>query len=565
MVWPYRRRLTLAIVLASGAVVGVVLVPLLVGHAVNEITDRDRDGLVLAVVALSVVGVVIGVSQGARQRIALRVSLDVEYDVRNRFYEHLQRVQLGYIDEQQVGQLVSRGTVDLRQIRLFVGSGISSLAQDFGTILLAAGVMFALDADLAAITLSPVPVIIVTVVVYQRIIVPVLSELRRRIGVLSVIAVENISGVRLVRAFVREPVAIRRYREAAALMVEQAMRTVRLQATYIPTMNALPTLGLIAVLFYGGHQALSGSISVGEFTSFYTYVLILVEPASRIAYWMVIVQQAIAGAGRINEILSHPVEDPAAGAPPLADRPADLELRSAGLSFPGSGPVLSAIDLGAAPKRTVAVVGPTGSGKTTLLALINRLYIADSGVVEVDGRPVGQIELASLRRGASVAAMDDFLFSFSVRENIAYGRPDASDDEVREAARLAQAVEFIDKLPHGYDTPVGSRGVELSGGQRERISLARALLTHSQILLLDNPTGSLDADTEARALAALAEHLRDRTTVIVAYRVAPLALADEVVMLEEGRVVARGGHEHLLATNERYRTLVGGDDPGGSI
>ena len=558
----HRRRVAFAALLSLGAIVGLVLIPLLVGDAVNYIAAGDRGGLIRSGVALVGVAFLAALSQGARQRIAGRVSVDVEYELRNRFFGHLQDVDLKFLQTQPVGQLLSRGTVDVMQIRNFLGAGISSLAQDFGTILLAAVVMFSLDVDLAALTLAPVPLIVGSVVLYQRKAVPLLKETRRRIGVLAAIAEENINGVRLIRAFVRERVAIERYHRAATQMVDAAMKAVRLEAFYTPTMTLLPNLGLIAVLLYGGHQALNGHISVGEFASFYTYVLMLVDPAGRIAYWMVLIQEALAGEARLDEILGHPAEASGTPAGHLAARPASVSMHGASLEYPGSGRVLEDVDLEVPGTAAVAIVGTTGSGKSSLLALVNRLYDPDAGFVEVDGRPAEEIELASLRGATAVAADDDFLFSWSVRDNIAYGRPQASAEEVRGAARRAKADEFIDQLPHGYDTFVGARGLGLSGGQRQRIALARALLTGPRILLLDNATGSLDTRTESAVLADLAEHLHDCTTLMVAYRPSSLELADRVVMLDAGRIVAQGTHAELLSSNADYRQLIGRELPG---
>jgi ATP-binding cassette subfamily B protein len=558
----HRGRVVLAAVLSFGAVAGLVLTPLLVGDAVNQINQGDKHGLLIAGAGLIGAAVLAAFSQGARQRIAGHVSVEVEYELRNRFFGHLQHVSLRFLQTQQVGQLLSRGTVDVTQIRNFLGPGISSLAQDFGTILLSAVVMFALDPDMAALALSPVPLIVVSAVLYQRKAVPLLKETRRRIGVLATIAQENISGVRLIRAFVRERIAIERYRVAAQEMVVAALRAVRLESFYTPTMVLLPNLGLIAVLLYGGYQALNGAISVGEFAAFYTYVLMLVDPAGRIAYWMVLVQEAVAGEQRVDEILTHPVEQAGGSAEDLPAGPAAVSIAGASMRYPGTDPVLEGVDLEVPPAGAVAIVGTTGSGKSTLLALVNRLYDVESGVVEVAERPVDQIELDSLRRGSAAAVDDDFLFSWSVRDNIAYGRPDATDEEVREAARRAHAHEFIENLSQGYDTPVGSRGLGLSGGQRERLAMARALLVGPRILLLDNATGSLDAGTEAQVLEDLSRHLHDCTTLMVAYRTSTLTLADWIVVLDAGRIVAQGTHGELLDSSPRYRELVGRDEPG---
>ena len=553
----HRAKVVVAALLSAGAIVGQVLIPLLVGDAVNQIDDGNRGGLVRSGLALLGAALLAAVSQGLRQRVAGEVSVAVAYEERNRYFGHLQDVDLKFLHAQPVGQLLSRGTVDMNQIQAFLGSGVSSLAQDAGTILLAAVVMFALDWDLALLALSPVPLIIISVAFYQRRAVPLLKETRSRIGVLAAIAEENISGVRLIRSFVREPIEISRYRKAAGEMVDAAMRAVRLESFYTPTMTLLPSLGLFVVLLYGGHEALNGGISVGEFASFYTYVLMLVDPAGRIAYWMVMIQEAQAAQQRLQDIMSHPVEG---GAPSVARMPegsGSVALRGASLSYEGAGKILDGVDLDVAAGSKLAIVGSTGSGKSSLLLLVNRLYDPDSGVVEVDGQPAERFELESLRRGVSAAVDGDFLFSWSVRDNIAYGRPDAADEQVREAARRAHADEFIDKLPQGYDTPVGSRGLALSGGQRERIALARALIMDPGILLLDNATGGLDARTEAAVLDELRRSLGAVTTLMVAYRAQTLSIADRIVVLERGRVVAQGTHEELLASSERYRELIG--------
>ena len=530
----HRGRVVLAAVLSAGAIAGLVATPLLIGVAVDQIDDGDDRGLYLAGLGLVGAALLASISQGFRQRIAGHVAVSVEYELRNRFFGHLQGVSLRFLQTQPIGQLLSRGTVDITQIRNFIGPGVSSLAQDFGTVVFSAIVMFILDPDLAALALAPVPLIVFSVVIYQRQAVPLLKETRRRIGVLATIADENINGVRLIRAFVRERIAIQRYGRAAAKMVEAAMRAVRVESIYTPTMILLPNLGLLAVLLYGGYQAIDGAISVGEFATFYTYVLMLVDPAGRIAYWMVLVQEAMAGEQRVDEILTHPAENVEADAGELPAGPAAVSIKGATMSYPGTDPVLEGVDLEVPATGAVAIVGATGSGKSTLLTLINRLYDAESGVVAVDARPVDEIELNSLRRGTAAAVDDDFLFSWSVRDNIAYGRPDATDEEVREAASRAHADDFIEALPQGYDTPVGSRGLGLSGGQRERLAMARALMVRPRILLLDNATGSLDAGTESAVLEDLAKRLHDTTTVMVAYRTSTLALADTVVVLDEG-------------------------------
>jgi ATP-binding cassette subfamily B protein len=341
-------------------------------------------------------------------------------------------------------------------------------------------------------------------------------------------------------------------------MLTPSLGAVRVQAHFTPTLALIPNLGMVAVLAYGGTQAAQGSISVGEFASFFTYALLLVGPASTVAYWMTMVQQAVAAAERVREVLDHPpAVASASGAAPLDVKPPAVAFRGVSTSRADSSGRLDEIDLEIGARRTVAVTGAPGAGQAALLGLVNRLYDPVAGTVEVDGLEARELELPSLRRSVASALDDDFLFATSIRDNIAYGRPDAGDAEIRAAAERAQAAEFIDRLDAGYETPVGNRGRALSGGQRERVALARALLAAPGVLMLNNATGSLDAHTAAEALRDLAAHMDDWTTVMVAYSARALDLADEVVVLRDGRIWARGSHRELMADNPYYRSLIG--------
>ncbi|MQA75502.1 MAG: ATP-binding cassette domain-containing protein, partial [Solirubrobacterales bacterium] len=427
---PYRGQLALATAVAAGAILAVVAVPLLVGKGVDEIQDGDEAGILRAALAIGAVGLIGSLSQAARQLLAGRLGLRVVYDLRQRYYAHLQDLDLETIGSLPTGQLVSRGTVDLRPIRFFLGAGIPSLAQDVGSILLAALVMFTLDADLAALTLAPVPVLVVAILLYDRAATPRLAEVRQRIGELARIAQENIVGVRLVKAFSRERIESKRFRSSAAEMLASALTATRIEARFTPTLAAIPSLGLLVVLLYGGHQAIDGEISVGEFTSFFTYALLLIGPAATIAYWMTMVQQAIASTDRIAEILERrPRIASAPGSTPVPRR-AEVSFRDVRAGHRGHL-ALEGIELEIHPRRAVAVVGASGSGKSTLLGLINRLHDPRSGSVEFGGRPATELDLTSLRRSVAVAADDDFLFSGTVGENIAFGRPTASEEEIR--------------------------------------------------------------------------------------------------------------------------------------
>jgi ABC-type multidrug transport system fused ATPase/permease subunit len=562
---PYRRQLAVAVAVALGAIISVVSIPLLVGHGINEIDSGSESGVILAGAAILAVGVLGALSQAGRQWIAGRLGLEVEYDLRNRYFSHLLDVELGFLERQQTGQLVSRGSSDLRPIRFFLGAGIPSLAQDVGTIVVAAAVMLALDPALAAVTLAPLPLFIGAAVLYQRRSTPLLLRTRERVGELAEIAEENVVGASLVRAAVREDAEVGRFRRSAASMLEAAIDSVRVQARYTPTLSLLANLSMLAVLAYGGTRAAGGAITVGEFASFFTYALLLIGPASTIAYWMTMVQQAVAAGERVREVLEHP---PALasheGAAPVRNEPAAISFKRAAVTRPDGARLLDGIDLEIDARRTIAVIGPPGSGHDSLLGLVNRLYDPDSGSVAIAGVELRDLELASLRQTVATAHDDDFLFSTTVRENIAYGRPDATDEEIRGAAERAQAADFIAELSEGYDSDVGTRGRSLSGGQRERLVLARALLDNPGILLLNNATGSLDAHTRAEALDDLAAHIGDWTTLMISYASRALRLADEVIVIREGRIVARGTHDELIAGDPFYRSLVGDEGNAGA-
>ena len=338
------------------------------------------------------------------------------------------------------------------------------------------------------------------------------------------------------------------------------MDAAHLRALYQPLMGFLPILGLGVVLVYGGVQVIDGAMTLGEFVAFYLYLTLLLVPFRSLGMLIGQAQRAIAGGTRIFEVLD--TEADVRDAPGATAMPAgDGAIRFDGVSFaydPDGPPVLDGIDLDIPAGRSVAIIGPTGSGKTTLTQLIPRYYDATAGSVLVDGADVRGVRLDALRAEVGVVSQDPFLFSTSVRENIAYGRPEATDEEVRRAARMAQAEEFIDALPEGFDTVVGERGYTLSGGQRQRVAIARALITDPRILILDEATASVDASTEREIQSALAAVMEGRTTLVIAHRLSTVALADELVVLERGRVAARGTHDELYETSDVYREIHDG-------
>jgi ABC-type multidrug transport system fused ATPase/permease subunit len=553
---PYKRGVIVSFVLAAAAMGVSVLIPYLVGRTVDEIRGDGTDLWPLGI-AVAVAGILrLGFSV-ARRLVAGRISLGVEYDLRNRMYEHLQSLELAFFDSQQTGQLMSRATVDLQSVRFFLGYGLIFLAQSAITILIAAVVMFALDPFLALVALAPTPWVIWIAFRYGQRNRPATQEVQQRIAELTAEAEENIGGVRVVKAFAQEQRQLRRFSKAVARVFDQSMVSTRLRAFYSPFIGFLPQLGLAALLLVGGRQAINGSITVGEFIAFYGYVLMLTGPMRWLGMALGMAQRAVASGARVFELLDRAPQLVAApDAEPLPPGGGRVELRGVTFGYDGGEPVIRDIDLDVEAGQTVALVGPTGSGKTTLVMLIPRLYDTDRGAILVDGVDVRALDPASLRGEVAVVSDDAFLFSAPLGENIAYARPDATDDEIREAAERAGLGELLEELPEGLDTLVGERGLTLSGGQRQRVAIARALLAEPRILILDDATSSVDATTESRIKAALAEVMEGRTTFVIAHRLSTIALADEVVVLEDGELAARGTHDELLETSPLYREIA---------
>jgi ABC-type multidrug transport system fused ATPase/permease subunit len=554
---PYRRALLGSLGLASLAVVGGVAIPFLVGHIVDAIERGERDRILPLVIAILGAGTLRLTLSVSRRLIAGRVSLGVEYDLRNRLYAHLQALELGFFDGQQVGQLMSRATVDLQSVRFFLGYGLIFIVQNFLTILLAAAAMVYLKPSLAAITLAPVPFVIVAAARYGRYSRPALQEVQQRIAELTADAEENVSGVRVVKAFAREREQLARFQDKVGRVFDQSMYSTRLRAFYNPMISFLPNLGLAAVLLIGGRQVINGSLTLGEFTAFYSYVLMLMFPMRMLGIALGMAQRAVASGNRIFQVLDRKpeIENPP-NACTLPPGDGHVQFVGATLSYNGGPPALSEVDLDVKGGETVAVVGPTGSGKTTLAATIPRLYDLSAGTVLIDGIDVRALDLESLRSEVAIVPDDGFLFSATVRENIAYARPDATEEEIELAARRAQIHSFVSGLPDGYDTRVGERGLTLSGGQRQRIAIARALVTDPRILILDDATASVDASTEREIKEALREVMRGRTTFIIAHRLSTIALADRVIVMDGGRLVAQGTHEELVDESPLYREIV---------
>jgi ATP-binding cassette subfamily B protein len=555
---PYRRAVIGSLVFAWLAMGMTVLIPWLVGQAVNAVqppTDRS----VILPLALAIVGAGIlrlGLTV-VRRLIAGRVSVAVEFDLRERLYRHLQALELGFFDAQQTGQLMSRATVDLQSIRFFLGYGLIFLTQNALTILLASVVMFAIKPWLAALALAPVPIVVLSAARYNRRSRPAVQEIQQRLAELTAEVEESISGIRIVKAFARERHMLERFRRSVVRVFDQNIYSTRLQAFYSPMLGFLPSLGLAAVLLVGGREVINGGLSLGDFAAFYTYLIMLTVPMRLLGMSLGMAQRAVASGNRLFEILDREprIESPP-NAPPLPDGPGRVHVRSVSLAYDGGAPALEGVDLSVEAGRIVALVGPTGSGKTSLVGLLARLYDPTRGAIEIDGADVRSVDLRSLRSQVAFVADESFLFSASVAENIAYAQPEASVEDIELAARRAQAHGFIERLPDRYDTLIGERGLTLSGGQRQRVAIARALLVDPRILILDDATSSVDAKTEAAIKAGLREAMVGRTTFIVAHRMSTISLADEVVVMDGGRVVDRGTHSELIERCALYAEIA---------
>jgi ABC-type multidrug transport system fused ATPase/permease subunit len=555
---PYRAGAAWSLVLAALAMVATVAIPWLTGQAIDGVESGDEAQLRRFALFVAIAAVIRLAFSVARRLVAGRVSLGVELDLRNLMYRHLQGLELAFFDGQQTGQLMSRATVDLQSVRFFLGYGLVFITQSALTIGLAAVAMFLVDPFLAALSLLPVPFVVLVAARYGRRSRPALQEVQQRIAELTADVEENVSGVRVVKAFAAEPRQLERFEGSVGRVFGQSMVATRIRAFYNPFIGFLPSIGLAVVLLVGGRQVINGSLSLGDFTAFYTYLLMLIAPMRTLGLALGMAQRATASGARLFQILDRAPEVVApAGAPPLPEGRGRVELRNVTFTYERAGaPALADVDLAVEAGTTVALVGGTGSGKTTLVQLLARLYDVDEGAVLIDGADVRAVDLDALRGAISVVDDDPFLFSATVHENIAYGRPEATREEVVRAAERAQAAGFIGELPEGYDTRVGERGLTLSGGQRQRIAIARALLSDPRILVLDDATSSVDASTEQAIKQALREVMAGRTTFVIAHRLSTIALADEIVVLEHGRIAARGTHEELLETSELYSEIA---------
>ena len=536
--------------------------PLLIGRAIDEGIGPRRLGVIFVVVGwlvgLALARALFTFLQGY---LAERASQGVAYDLRDALFERIERLSFSYYDRVQTGQLVTRLTSDVEQIRTFAGSGVVQLANAVVMLLGTTVVLLYLDWQLALVALAIVPIIAVLLVRFVGRIRPLFREVQQTLGRLNTVLQEDLLGMRVIRAFAREDYETARYTSVNDELLEKNLTTVRVFSNNFPFVFLFANLGTLAIIWFGGWQVIDGRLSVGDLVAFNTLLGFMLFPILTIGFLSASISRAGASSQRVFDVLDAPLDvKDAPDASILLPLSCRVDFDNVSFRYPGSArDILASVSFTARPGQTVAVLGTTGSGKSTLVNLIPRFYDVTGGAVRLDGNDVRDVTLSSLRSQIGIVLQETRLFSGTVRDNVAFGKPDATDEEVVAAAEAAQAGEFIRGLSDGYETVIGERGIGLSGGQRQRIAIARALLIDPRLLILDDSTSAVDAETEAAIQETLDRLMREkhRTVFVIAQRVSTVRDADLILVLDEGSIAASGTHEELLRESELYNEILG--------
>jgi ATP-binding cassette subfamily B protein len=521
----------------------------------------NRDGATAAIVWAGILIVLFAVLRGifafTNAYMGEKASQSVAYDFRNELFAKIQRLSFSYHDSHRTGQLMVRATDDVEKVRTFIGQGLLMAAQAVvlmtGTLI----ILFLTNIRLTLVILPILPLAMILFMVFGSVARPMFEVVQRKLSRLNGILQENLAGIKVIKAFTRERQQFERFDAAADDYMNMTLRVMRLMTFLMPTIFLLANVGQVLILYFGGSQIINSTLTLGEYQKFSLYLVFVFIPVGQLGFIITQMAQAAASANRVFEIIDakSDVED-VPGAQPLPVIKGAVEFENVTFRyFGGETPVLSEVSFSAAPGQTVALLGMTGSGKSTVINLIPRFYDPTEGRVLIDGYDIRNVTLESLRERIGIVLQETTLFSGSIRENIAFGRPDASLEDVVAAAEAAAADEFITSFPEGYDTPVGERGTTLSGGQKQRIAIARALLLDPHILILDDSTSSVDLQTEFEIQQALDRLMVGRTSFVIAQRISTVLNADQILVLDKGRVAGVGTHEELLETNEIYADI----------
>ncbi|MBX5482641.1 MAG: ABC transporter ATP-binding protein [Myxococcaceae bacterium] len=552
-----------------GALVALLLVtaanlaaPQMVRLAIDQgLAKTDLGQVKLAVFGLLGIALLRGLFNFLQGYLAERASQGVAFDLREVLFARIQRLSFSYYDQAQTGQLLTRLTNDVEQVRTFVGTGVVQLMASLMMFLGSAVLLFAINPLLALVSLAAVAPIFYCLKVFVGKMGPLFGKVQAAIGRLNTILQEDLRGLRVVRTFHGEQREIARYDAVNNQLRDHNLGVIDAVSLNFPLVVFFANLGTLSVVGVGGMLVLKQKLTIGELIAFNSYLGFLLMPIMTIGFLAAMLSRAATSAERVFELVDTPIEvTDRPGAVPLGPLEGRVELRDVHFRYAGSErEILRGVSFVAEPGQLVAILGTTGSGKSTIINLVPRFYEATAGAVLVDGHDVRDVTLSSLRSQIGIVLQDALLFSGTVRDNIAYGRPDASMEEVRRAAEIAQAAEFIEALPQKYDTIIGERGVGLSGGQRQRIAIARAILTNPRVLILDDSTSAVDAQTEAAIQAALDRLMREsnRTAIVIAQRVSTVRDADLIVVLDEGKVAAQGRYDELVATSELFNQILG--------
>ena len=565
IVFSHKRTFITSLILSFGGLVLQVQIPDILNQAINNsIAPKIIPGGSGHVVPLShyvkivmVLSVVAGIAGYFSRWLLMRTAYAIEFDLRNIIYEHLTRMSFAFYDRVQSGQLISRANSDIRSVQMYLTFAPSILVQ-CAIAVVAFGYMLSINVPLAFVAMVTMPFVYVLGVRMRKVMFPVSWMIQSRLADVATIVDENINGVRVVKSFAAEGRQLTTLAKAADRLQWSYIKDADLRARFTPAVQNLPPLGLALVLLVGGNFVINGHLQVGALLAFSAYIVMLQAPFQMLGMLIMMGQRAKASAERIYEILDEqPTIFDRAGAVDLVDCKGDVNFRAVDFRYKDDGAlILDDFDLHLRPGETVALVGRTGVGKSTVSRLLTRFYDVTGGHVEVDGHDVRDLTLASLRANIGIVLDEPFLFSASVRDNIAYGRPDADFADLEAAARAAGADNFIRDLSDGYETVVGERGYTLSGGQRQRLAIARTLLVNPPVLVLDDATSAVDVQVEQRIHDALRTLMEGRTTLIIAHRLSTISLADRVVLMDGGRVIADGTHASLLASEPRYSEVL---------